>query len=1392
MTGNNSENEYQANEAESLVGELFSGGMTVADAIERLRSRLLDLSARNQLLNYRHPKGRCIQIVDSSSLSLVFNRLCVAGNGVPFKYVPEPLPDSYVGKRPEAKIHAESIGISNSLEFAPSRGGSTGHRLQAVQALLYPEDLERQLRKISTEAKTAIEETGSNILFLIFGFLEFYDSEDSERPMLAPLLALPVALVRGAVDSNTGTYHYTVQHNGEDLAENHTLREKMRRDFMLSLPEFGEEDEPETYFASIEQTINNKRRWRVRRQITLGMLSFGKLAIWADLDTQKNELLPNHELIKLVFSGGSWGGAAGLHAEDYRIDQRLEAAQPLIYDADSSQHSALIDVLEGKNLVINGPPGTGKSQTITNIIAAALSKGKKVLFVSEKLAALEVVRHRLDHAGLGHFCLELHSHKTQKKKFLEDIQARIDQRFPAPEQLQAKLATLNRQKGELARYAELMGSRVSSSLGLTVNEVFWAAERRRQALGDLSATVSAVNCPDTSEWTQDDIERRRTRLDSLANLYVTVERFDSNHPWWGFRPLPLAPTDDETIGRIIYEALEWAQKANAAANVAVKFFKLNGQPETLSTAKVRLVLDQAPDFPEGADPSLIERMFDAKSDPEGVLSSKVLAQVASGVIESRRLLHSASRVLADGQRLPSEKFDELRRLAEKRKFASNILKVEIDEALRRVSRLEKALGVLTSNTSVATPPYGPAGNIEVDAFIQNLNKTPASKLGEFPIRSIAKRASAVLQTVTALSESISKISAIATRRGLTFDTTPVSVARLAGADGIPGLTKGLTVDAKTLSEARRLAAFPLSDQPISKIQRLKDLLEVEKLACSDALVSFRLAADRLGISFNSSERAVEELSILATIAAAAPIDLLEYRRPTLGLARSTELIENIRLALASNKANWEKFDPVFYLDTLPGPTEIKLAVAALRYKDGFFAFFDGEWRKGRKLHIGLCREKREVSSKERAEELGKLLSWVEARDSFVSDPEFKEYFGSLFRGLETDPEKIARLNDWYRSGQAALMRCPGLTEKINLTTIPAERLLDLAAKAESVGIGARRLAKVESAVRELLGANASGFLSAKAVGWDSALAYLDKAGEVLGSVAGFFSVRAESVLSPRDALRLMEARADFDGIASEFTLVMRGDRAIQEAGGEELGSLANLTGDRWIDVLKAISSQATLAAETAKQALAFAVDTSTLSAAHKFAEAKAELDVAWSNVASPPVWNSVTSWTALADIAREDASVARKIFELVAPFARNGVSATEYFEASSQEEAGNTTLAQLAKSDQVNKLLGNQFQGVNTNLDRLSRIHQWGAGLTALDLTAEVRSRLRTKDAPAALPTARRLYREIDDGCRKAREAVESLASYGSIVWDDWQKQGCPLSLGRTRAEGAALHNPLR
>lgn len=1362
--------EYQANDADAIVSEVFSGGITVAEAIERLRTRLLDLSARNRLLNFRHPKGRCVQIADEPSVNLVFHRLFVDGKGVPFKYVPEPPPDSYEGRRPEARLYAPRAGISTAVEFAPNPAGSNGHRLHGIQTLLYPADLERQLRKIASEAKTAVEETGTNMLFLVFGFLEFYDSEDSERPMLAPLLSLPVTLVRGDIDRETRTYQYSVQHNGEDLAENHTLREKLRRDFMLSLPEFGEEDEPENYFSRIGKSIKNKRRWKVRRQITLGMLSFGKLAIWADLDTKKNAGILDQDLIKSVFSGGTGGGDGLLYAEDYRIDERPEANQPLIYDADSSQHSAIIDVLSGKNLVINGPPGTGKSQTITNIIAAVLSKGRKVLFVSEKLAALEVVRHRLNHAGLGHFCLELHSHKTQKKKFLEDIQARIETRFPAPVRFQAKQATLNRQKTELARYAALMGSIIGNALGLTVNEVFWAAERRRQGLGDLAAEVNSIGFPDATKWTPDDIESRRSRLASLAELHDAIGRFDSQHPWWGFRPKPLAPSDDESIARTLHSALEHAVSADSAANAAVAFFGLPEQPHALLASKVISALRTAPVLPESADASLLPRMFDADCDPKGQRSSRLLADIASGVTKTRHLLESAAKVLADGQRLQAEDAEEARRTAGNHRLAPELLSSDIDQALDMVSGLEKAAEAFAALVVVANAPYGPSAESSVEAFLSRMDQPFMSRLIPYPIHSLASKAAAVLDLAKTIRESIVRLQAIAERYGLPFDATPDAVARLADSGGLPGLAKGVQVDAATLAEASRLAAFALADRPIADLARIREQLSEEATACLAGLDRCRLTAERLGVDFDSSEASVAEVATIALVAASAPRDLLEYRRSTFGHARTAELVGNIRAAIAMEKANRAALEPLFYLDALPERENIRAAVAALRRKDGLLAFFDGEWRKARKLHTGLCKENRKLTARQRAEELVRLATWIEERAAFVSDQELKNCFGALFRGLETDVDKIAQLNNWYQSGRAAFLECPGLVDKVDLTAVPAERISEVAAMAESVMADAARLSSVELCIKGILGADIAGFKTAKARGWAVGLDSLTTAIESIGVVSAFFSSRADASISPRGALRLMEARAELDGASAELSLLLRGRKALIDAGGVELECLTDSGGAPWLEALPAIASKATIVAEVTSRSLAFADGNCPLSAAEAFALARSELDRSWSRVASVAASSQFEDWTSLVNGACLAASAARSVLDRIAPYCQVGVSVSSFFAASDEEAEAASILQKFSESEEVRRVLGEVFEGADTDLETLAETHAWGSVVSTLTLPNAVRCRILSSDASYALDEAMRLYAAIDEGCRKARETIESLTSYGAFSWVEWQK----------------------
>ena len=1362
--------EYQANDADAIIGEIFSGGITVAEAIERLRTRLLDLSSKNGLLNYRHPKGRSVQIVDNPNLNLVFDRL-MDSKSVPFKYVPEPEPDSYEGKRPEVKLHAASIGISTAFEFPPNPVGANGHRLHGIQTLLYPADLERQLRKIASVAKTAIEETGSNMLFLVFGFLEIYDSDDSDRAMIAPLLSLPVTLAKGNLDRDNGTYQYSVHHSGEDLADNHTLREKMRRDFMITLPDYSEEEEPESYFARIEQVISKKRRWKVRRQITLGMLSFGKLAIWSDLDTKKNPGLLQSELIKSVFSGGE-GGGGGLHAEDYCIDEQPEAAHPLIFDADSSQHSAIIDVLSGKNMVVNGPPGTGKSQTITNIIAAALSKGKKVLFVSEKLVALEVVRRRLNQAGLGHFCLELHSHKTQKKKFLEDIDARIEQRFFPPLQFQAKMATLQRQKMELARYAELMGSRIGNTLGLTVNEVFWAAERRRQELGEVSAAVNTIGFKDVSGWTHDDIQSRRSRLSALAELHNAMGGlFDQNHPWWGFRPEPLAPADDEAIHMIISSALDCAATADAAATESIRYFGFKEQPDAALASRIVETLGQIPLPPDLAEPALLPKMFDADADPKGQRSSRLISDVAIGVEKARYLFCSAAKALVDGERIPQNAMDEARQTAEHRKLSKALLSSDIGRAIESVTRLEKAVDALSSAVRVSGAPYGLVSKIAVDAFIANCGWTEPLGLAPFSLNRISASATAVLDTAKSLSESLTRIGSIAFKRGLPFDGTPDAVANLVDPECVLGLSMNIDVSDGSLMEARRLADFPLADKSVSELQRLKVLLDIESDAYTEALKRCRMLAERMGMSINSMEHAIAELAAMAKVCLSAPTDLLEYRTQSFGHARTSELIGEAKSILDTERAEKERFGGIFFLDALPPVADLKASIAALRRKEGFFAFFDTEWRNARKLHAGLSREKRKLTARDRAEELASLAAWIEVREAFVSNAEMRDCFGGLFRGLDTDPGRIEILNGWYLSSRASLAECTGLVDRFDLTSVTTERIAELSSKSAAISSDAALLFGAETALKGILGADVAGFRETKVTGWDAAQEVLCRAIDNIATVTGFFEDKADSGLSPRDILRLMEAKADLRSATTELECLMQGQDSLRKAGGEELGWLADLAGGQWASALREISSKATKAAETAQQGFAFAGEDCPLVVAESFARAKAELDTAWEGVAYLPQWNRFRDWTELSRMAADDAAVARMVLERISPCAKAGISAIEVFIATDEEAEARSILDRFSSSDDVRRVLGNLFDGEETNLDSLSATHGWGVAVCAAELPTAVRRRLLAPDASEVLNTSKHLYGEIADGYRKAKANLELLAKYGSFSWDEWQKQ---------------------
>jgi len=361
---------------------IFSGDLPLEEALQRLRLRLLDLTGRNRLLNFKQSIGKSLQFVNSSP-EAVFARLHPNTNtSSQISPVPEPPKSAWVTvnnriTKPDPKQYAASLHYDTSYDLPIDKPHAlvTANAGSKIQTLYYAEDLGRHCRKIDREAKLAIEETGANMLYLVFGFLEYPENPTSDKHFRAPLICLPVRMEK----IENGPYPtFNLVYTGEELADNLSLREKVSRDFGLTLPEFTENDTLASYFGAIEETIKDQPQWCLRRMMSLTLLSFANMLLVRDLDPdnwslgvgEKNSLL-HHAIIRRIFEGGADSENA-TYGNEYAIDEHIHAHLPLIYDADSSQHSALIDVIEGKNLVIEGPPGTGKSQTIP----VSLSEGE--------------------------------------------------------------------------------------------------------------------------------------------------------------------------------------------------------------------------------------------------------------------------------------------------------------------------------------------------------------------------------------------------------------------------------------------------------------------------------------------------------------------------------------------------------------------------------------------------------------------------------------------------------------------------------------------------------------------------------------------------------------------------------------------------------------------------------------------------------------------------------------------------------------------------------------------------------------------------------------------------------------------------------------------------------
>jgi very-short-patch-repair endonuclease len=630
--------------------------------LERMRMRLLDLSARNPLLSYAHPRGSSLRIVDEipsvvldaliASRAYRFSALKVAG--VPAS-VAESAPRAFVRSARNSGVAATAAATPPGVEAQPqteserreaaraarafreeqiraaaiAQGIDPSYDLRAtpasdvarhgdarLQTLLTPDELEARLQKMQASAVTAIQESGANMLHLMFGFVEWTDVA-GEKTRLAPLVLLPVALSRLTLDASTHTYPYTIAASGEDWSTNVTLQEMCRKNFGFVLPGVEAEEDLEHYFGRVEEVLRVATDgWTLRRQLTLGLVSFGKILMWRDLDPATwpaQHPLSSVPLLRQVLGDEDPEGEVATHDDmgaprttEYNIDAlpaALRRPPPIIVPADGSQHSVLIDVHRGENLVVQGPPGTGKSQTITNMIADAISAGKKVLFVAEKKAALDVVFARLVDAGLGPFCLALHSHTSNKREFLDDLKARIDLRLPdgTAQELATVESLLAEARKELTGHVERL-HRNFGSLGITAFDILWRARRLSSEMPEgVVAALRGATIVNVRMVTPSEAAKHRAALQAFAAAHAAVSAEigpGETHPWHGMSRPDLTYDDAESLlafARRAREALGSAEAARRALASTVGSVAWPDSPEGLAPLLARVRPIVAPD-----------------------------------------------------------------------------------------------------------------------------------------------------------------------------------------------------------------------------------------------------------------------------------------------------------------------------------------------------------------------------------------------------------------------------------------------------------------------------------------------------------------------------------------------------------------------------------------------------------------------------------------------------------------------------------------------------------------------------------------------------------------------------------------------------------------------------
>ena len=476
--------------------------------IDDWKSRLIDLTRRNNLL-YFHANRRGNLPVNKPDAETIFKELVIKKKRLEFWMPPKEVEDQV-----DVSFNDLSVGGSDKSGLK-----------QLVCENLTRVELERILKSLQRRSLLDYRERGVRILYAAFGQLNWVDSETKEK-VYSPLVLVPLELARETVRKPFEVFVPPVE---EEAVVNPALQVKLKSEFKLDLPLSPDDwtvESLESYFDAVRQVVLSLG-WTVESTVALGLFSFHKLVIYKDIESNA-ELVTQHPIIRAIVGVKDETLVVDNLPDERDVDRiQLPAKTFQVLDADSSQRVSIEYALRGQSFVMQGPPGTGKSQTIANIIAECIAHGKSVLFVSDKMAALEVVYKRLSEAGLAHFCLELHSSKANKQEVVAELKRGLDEHL-VPRKLPSvhDFETMLSYRGDLNGYVVALHEKrqYMQKSAYDVLSILASLER---------VPYVAVGLTDLGSLTPQKVSELEGLASELSKVWQVVE--NSDFPWAGYR-----------------------------------------------------------------------------------------------------------------------------------------------------------------------------------------------------------------------------------------------------------------------------------------------------------------------------------------------------------------------------------------------------------------------------------------------------------------------------------------------------------------------------------------------------------------------------------------------------------------------------------------------------------------------------------------------------------------------------------------------------------------------------------------------------------------------------------------------------------------------------------------